>query len=45
MNDAGKIKQQQIDELQNELALLRSRSVLLGGVIAIASDAILSIDE
>jgi two-component system sensor kinase FixL len=44
-DDAGKTKQQQIVDLQNELTLLRSRSELFGGIIAIASDAIISIDE
>jgi two-component system sensor kinase FixL len=44
-SDAGKTKQQQIVDLQNELARIRRRSELLGGVIEIASDAIISIDE
>ena len=44
-NDAGKTKQHQIDGLQNEIALLRRRAALLGGVIDIASEAIISIDE
>ena len=44
-NDAGKTMQHQIDDLQNELALLRRRAALLGGIIDISSDAIISIDE
>jgi two-component system sensor kinase FixL len=44
-DDAGKKKQQQIDDLQNELTQLGRRAALLDGVIDIASDAIISIDE
>jgi PAS domain S-box-containing protein len=44
-DDADKKSQQQIVDLQNELARLRRRSELLGGIIEIANDAIISIDE
>jgi two-component system sensor kinase FixL len=44
-DDAGKTKQQLIDDLQNELTQLGRRAALLDSVIDIASDAIISIDE
>jgi len=44
-DDAGKTKQQLIDELQNELAQLRHKEELLSGIVDITTDAIISIDE
>jgi hypothetical protein len=44
-DDADKTRQQLIDDLQNEIAQLRGEKELLGGIINIAADAIISIDE
>ena len=44
-DDADKTKQQLIDDLQNEITRLRGEKKLLGSIINIAADAIISIDE
>ncbi len=44
-DDADKKKQQLIDDLQDEITRLKGQKALLGGIINIAADAIISIDE